>query len=102
MRERRLFSFSKSSLPPELPSRVDASARLEARAEVARIQRVLAGMKPAHAEAVLFHDLLGHDLSETATITGASVAAAQSRLVRGRKVFLRRLRRAEEKGGTRP
>jgi RNA polymerase sigma-70 factor (ECF subfamily) len=101
IRERRLFETSKGSLPPEPPSGVDAAVRLEARAEVARIQRVLARMKPAHAEAVLLHDLLGHNLSEIATITGASVAAAQSRLVRGRRAFLRRLRYAAERGRTR-
>ena len=56
--------------------------------DVARVQGVLARMKPKHAEAVLLHDVLGHDLSEIATITGASVAAAQSRLVRGRKELL--------------
>ena len=100
--ERRLFKDRQDSVPPELPSRVDAAARLEARAEVARVQRVLAGMKPAHAEAVLLHDLLGHDLSEIAATTGVTVAAAQSRLVRGRTAFLRRARRAELRGRTRP
>jgi RNA polymerase sigma-70 factor (ECF subfamily) len=60
--------------------------------DIERVQGVLARMKPKHAEAVLLHDVLGHDLSEIATITGASVAAAQSRLVRGRKELLRRAR----------
>lgn len=100
IRERRLFKGRETDGSPhhELPSRVDATARLEARAEVIRVQRVLAGMNPAQAEAVLLHDLLGHDLAEIAAITGVSVAAAQSRLVRGRKAFLNRARRAEAKG----
>jgi RNA polymerase sigma-70 factor (ECF subfamily) len=101
IRERRLFKDEKASGVHELSSRVDASARLEARAEVARVQRILARMNPAQAEAVLLHDLLGHDLSEIAAITGVTVAAAQSRLVRGRRAFLRRARQADGKGKAR-
>jgi RNA polymerase sigma-70 factor (ECF subfamily) len=48
-------------------------------------------MDPARAEAVFLHDVLGHELAEIAVITGATVAAAQSRLVRGRKELLERL-----------
>jgi RNA polymerase sigma-70 factor (ECF subfamily) len=100
IRERRLFRDEKASEVHQQSSRVDATARLEARAEVARVRQVLARMNPAQAEAVLLHDLLGHDLAEIAAITGVTVAAAQSRLVRGRRAFLRRARRAEEKGRT--
>jgi DNA-directed RNA polymerase specialized sigma24 family protein len=40
------------------------------------------------------HDGLGHNLSEIALMTGVSVAAAQSRLVRGRRELGRRLETA--------
>jgi RNA polymerase sigma-70 factor, ECF subfamily len=48
------------------------------------LNRALIKLSPEKAEAVLLHDLLGHDLAEMAAISGISVAAAQSRLVRGR------------------
>jgi RNA polymerase sigma-70 factor (ECF subfamily) len=54
--------------------------------------------KPERAEAVLLHDVLGHELTEIAQMTGVSVAAAQSRLVRGRKDVVNRMRSAELQG----
>lgn len=50
-----------------------------------RLRDALATLGYAKAEAVLLHDLLGHDLAEVATMLGVTVAAAQSRLVRARK-----------------
>jgi RNA polymerase sigma-70 factor (ECF subfamily) len=66
--------------------------QLEARSTVTRFHRVLTRLSPKYAEVVLLHDVLGHDLSEIATTTDVSVAAAQSRLVRGRKALLTGLR----------
>jgi RNA polymerase sigma factor (sigma-70 family) len=66
--------------------------QLEARAEIAEIHAVLGSMDAVYAETVLLHDVYGHELSEIALLMGVSVAAAQSRLVRGRKDFLRRAR----------
>ena len=63
---------------------------LEARSRLARVQVTLGRMRPQYAEALLLHDVLGHDLAEIAEMTGTSVSAAQSRLVRGRKDFQRR------------
>jgi RNA polymerase sigma-70 factor (ECF subfamily) len=62
-----------------------------------RLVSVLSSISKTHAETVVLHDLLGHDLSEIARLTGVSVAAAQSRLVRGRRKALRLLAAAERR-----
>jgi RNA polymerase sigma-70 factor (ECF subfamily) len=68
----------------------DPERALSARAELQRLQRILGAMNPKHADVLVLHDVLGHELSAIADITGLTVAAAQSRLVRGRKDLLRR------------
>jgi len=89
VRERRIFYPDQA---PDLQRGPDATPErsLEGRLEVARLQRIFGRMKHKHAEAVLLHDVLGHDLAEVAEITGVTVAAAQSRLVRGRGELMRR------------
>lgn len=74
----------------------NAERAQEARSEIERLRMHLAAMEPAKAEAVFLHDVLGHDLAEMAVITGASVAAVQSRLVRGRKELVERMQGTKE------
>jgi len=76
-------------------SHVDAEREASARSELARVCEVLAAMSRERATAVLLFDVFGHDLAEVAALTGVTVAAAQSRLVRGRKELHDRLRHAE-------
>jgi DNA-directed RNA polymerase specialized sigma24 family protein len=52
-------------------------------------------MSPKKAMVLVLHDVLGHDLTEVSVMLGVSVSAAQSRLVRGRRELLRRLKGAE-------
>lgn len=94
VRERKIF-WQESAIEALRGTDAGAERHVEARFDLERIQRVFGRMKPKYAETLLLHDVLGHDLSEIATLTGVSSAAAQSRLVRGRKDFMRRARTRE-------
>ena len=67
-----------------------------ARLELNRVRRHLCAMKPEQAEALFLCDVLDHKLAEVALLTHVSVAAATSRLVRGRRELHKRLE-AEQK-----
>ena len=75
---------------------------LETRQRMENLRAALAATKRERAEAVLLHDVLGHDLAEIARMTGVSISAAQSRLVRGRKDVVNWMRSAELRGERRP
>jgi RNA polymerase sigma factor (sigma-70 family) len=82
-RRRRVFSHEGAPLAsrgsPADPERV-ASARERLR----RFAAALGALRVENARVVYAHDVLGHELAEIAVMLGISVAAAQSRLVRGR------------------
>jgi RNA polymerase sigma-70 factor (ECF subfamily) len=59
--------------------------RLAMRSLLARVREKLAALDAKKTYAFLLHDVLGFDLKEVAHIEGTSVAAAQKRLVRGRR-----------------
>lgn len=69
----------------------DAETVSLAREDIERLKRHLTRMKPDRAQAVFLHDVLGHELAEIAVMEDISVAAAQSRLVRGRRDLYKRL-----------
>jgi RNA polymerase sigma-70 factor (ECF subfamily) len=96
-RERRLFDRSATHHALELvAANTDTPERLtDARRRVALLQSALASVNRERSEAVVLHDVLGHDLAEIAQLKGVSVAAAQSRLVRGRKDVLAWIRKHE-------
>ena len=95
-RQRRLFNTAVE--PSELTERASGTEDVERNVglqrEVEQLRSVLSEISSEQAEAVLLHDLMGHALAEIATITGVSIAAAQSRLVRGRKELQARLSKA--------
>jgi RNA polymerase sigma factor (sigma-70 family) len=91
-RERNSFRQRLGSLPEfvDAPEPTLLENRLEARSELEQVAELLGQMRPERSLAVLLHDCLGHDLSEISALTGVSPAAAQSRLVRGRRELLDR------------
>jgi RNA polymerase sigma-70 factor (ECF subfamily) len=80
-----------------LAPRYEIDRQLVARDEVRRLQQALAAINEPRAETLFLHDVAGYPIDEIATITGASASAVQSRLVRGRRELLRRLRELEER-----
>jgi RNA polymerase sigma factor (sigma-70 family) len=70
---------------PEPASSERLGQQVALRSTIDRVRHHLAFINPDRAWAFLLHDVLGHDLREVAQIMGVSKAAAQSRLVRGRK-----------------
>ena len=98
-RDRKVFDRHVGTQTVELVPDVDRSTEqiVETQRRAHRLVTVLASISSTHAETVVLHDLLGHDLAEIARLTGVSVAAAQSRLVRGRRKALRLLAAAERR-----
>lgn len=70
---------------------LDVEREATVREALGRVRGHLADMDQDRATTVFLHDVLGHELAEIAVLTGVSVAAAQSRLVRARKELHRRL-----------
>jgi RNA polymerase sigma-70 factor, ECF subfamily len=80
--ERRILSDAPSAdvVAPDQPAR-----RALLRSVIDRVKKHLAHLDPGRSAAFLLHDVHGYDLREMSEIMGVTVAAAQSRLVRGRK-----------------
>ena len=81
--ERRFFSASPLQLVPDVISAPRQSSVL--RDLVRRVDDHMKRVDENRAFTFLLHDAYGYDLKEIAQITGVSVSAAQSRLVRGRR-----------------
>jgi RNA polymerase sigma-70 factor (ECF subfamily) len=89
--ERRIFG----ALDADLLAQTRSSSRLGREAIVRnlvhRVRGHLDKMDESKAWTFVLHDVCGHDLREIAHITGVSVAAAQTRLVRGRREMHERI-----------
>jgi len=64
---------------------IDPERLICARESLGAFARSLTRLRAGHAEVVYMHDVLGYELTEIAATLGVTVAAAQSRLVRGRR-----------------
>jgi RNA polymerase sigma-70 factor (ECF subfamily) len=80
--------------PPEPADPVLLESQLRARDELDAVRRHLGQMEPDRVTALLLH-AMGYDLAEIAGLTGASVAAAQSRLSRARRELRARIERRD-------
>lgn len=93
--ERRIFA----GVEPEAatPASVRGhGGQMIARDLMVRVMRQLDDMDEAKSWTYLLHDVAGYDLKEIAQITGVSVAAAQTRLVRGRRELQERIQNDPE------
>jgi RNA polymerase sigma-70 factor (ECF subfamily) len=69
----------------------DPEREVGSQRQLEQLRGHLGKMSEKLAETLVLHDALGHDLAEIAVLTGVTVSAAQSRLVRGRKELARRV-----------
>jgi RNA polymerase sigma-70 factor (ECF subfamily) len=81
--------FCQSLAPEDVPR--SAQQDPVARSMVRRVAFHLGQISAERAWAFLLHDVHGYSLDEIATMTGTTVAAAQSRLVRGRNELHERI-----------
>jgi RNA polymerase sigma-70 factor (ECF subfamily) len=96
--ERRIFESLRGE-DDAVPSSRSLSTDALARSALRRVFAHLDAIDEAKAWTYVLHDVCGYDLKETAQITETTVAAAQSRLVRGRKELLERLAADAELAG---
>lgn len=102
-RANRVFDSAAQPDGAERPAASDPERGARVREEIRMVQGHLAEMKSERAMVLLLHDVVGHELAEISAMLQISVAAAQSRLFRGRQELLARLEDAEkiQKGGAR-
>jgi RNA polymerase sigma-70 factor, ECF subfamily len=86
-----------AEVPQERAGPMPLEAQLRARDELATVRRHLAAMDPARVTSLLLH-AMGYELTEIAELTTTSVAAAQSRLSRGRRELRARMENAAKAG----
>jgi RNA polymerase sigma factor (sigma-70 family) len=87
--ERRVFALELVELPdvPDQRSAVNFTHRWAIR----QVHGLLEEMDPKKAWTFVLHDVFGFNLTEVSRITGVSKSAAQSRLVRGRRMLHQRI-----------
>ncbi|HEY4016733.1 MAG TPA: RNA polymerase sigma factor [Polyangiaceae bacterium] len=89
--ERRIFGALDTDLLGVARSSSKPAQEVLMRDVVRRVREHLEAMDETKAWTFLLHDVSGYDLREIAQITGVSVAAAQTRLVRGRRELHERI-----------
>ena len=88
--ERRMFDGVEVETL-QTTSRSNVGREAQMRETLDRVVGHLRGIEDAKAWTYVLHDVCGYDLKEIAQITQVSVAAAQTRLVRGRRELEERM-----------
>jgi RNA polymerase sigma factor (sigma-70 family) len=104
-RERRVFTRDECEdvIINEMPGREVGPEHLaHVNQQLRQFAGALSRVSAGKADVVYLHDVLGHELSEVATMVGTTVAAAQSRLVRGRREVLEQMSLGASEGERRP
>ena len=83
--ERRIFTDLLATDASNIAGPGHSDRHSSMRELLVRVGLHLDGMNEGRAWAFVMHDILGYDLREVADMTDSSVAATQSRLVRGRR-----------------
>ena len=89
--ERRIFEGFRSTDDEGPASSRSLSRDTSARSTLRRVFVHLDAIETAKSWAYVLHDVCGYDLREVAQITESTVAAAQTRLVRGRRELQERM-----------
>jgi RNA polymerase sigma-70 factor (ECF subfamily) len=89
-RARRVFDLTAAAETAVQRLKGDAEHDMGIRDQIRTAQAHLGALKPKNAIVLILHDILGHELVEIAAMLDVSIAAAQSRLVRARRDFLRK------------
>lgn len=89
--ERRLFEAFPAGDDDALPSAHRLSRDASARSTLRRVVTHLDAMDPVKSWTYVLHDVYGYELREVAEITEATISAAQTRLVRGRRELRQRI-----------
>jgi RNA polymerase sigma factor (sigma-70 family) len=95
-RERQLFAHDDADVTEAGPSpghdlKLGPEHLTGVQERLRRVKSALLGLGAQKSNVVFLHDVLGHELPDVAGILGISVAAAQSRLVRGRRAIVAEL-----------
>ncbi len=89
--ERRVFCALDPEHTAQVPGPADLGRDAVTRSTIARVLCHLEAMDHDKAWTFVLHDVCGDDLREVARITGVTMSAAQTRLVRGRRELHERI-----------
>jgi len=101
-RERTVFDRGRSAYDEDRAAAgVCTEQSVATRRTLAQLRVQLSSMNPERARALVLFHVLEYDLKQVASVLGISVAAAQSRVARGRRELLQRMqqRSRESDGG---